>query len=318
MLTGLAALALAAAALRYSLRGLEWHAFRAQLRGLDLRWLALAVLFDISSYLAQGWRWRSLLDGANLWLTTRAIYAGLFLNELIPFRPGEAVRAWLAARDLHRGVLEVTPTLLTERLMDGVWLAVALVGALLLAPLPETMVRIAWPVIAAAFALSAAAWLLGRTRFGLFRRIRTGLANAPAWIASGAFLASQGMAFWAVVRAGHLSLGMRAAFVVMAVVRLGTLIPLAPANLGTHQLAAVLGLTLFGVAPPQAAGVALVLFAVLTLPLLVLGCAASLSAGLTWQGIRQEALPRGRYAGHHEPCPMPRPGTDSLRRRCAQ
>jgi len=95
------------------------------------------------------------------------------------------------------------------------------------------------------------------------------------------------LAFWAVSRADHLSLGLVAAFVVMVVVRIGTMIPGAPANLGTHQFSTVLGLSLYGVPQPQAAGFSLVVFTVLTIPLLVLGLCACLSAGLTWGSIRQ-------------------------------
>lgn len=97
----------------------------------------------------------------------------------------------------------------------------------------------------------------------------------------------QGLAFWAVARASHLSIGLLAAFVVMVIVRIGTMIPGAPANLGTHQFSTVLGLSLYGIPQAQAAAFSLVVFAVLTLPLLIIGLGACISAGLSWQTLHQ-------------------------------
>ena len=203
-------LGIAAAALAAALRGLNWAAFRVQLHQLDWRWLALAVVFDIASYAAQGVRWRCLLKQASLWQTTRAIYAGLFLNEIVPLRPGEAVRAWLAARDLRVGLLTVAPTMLAERLMDGMWLATALLVTLAMAPLPASLARAAWMVIAAMTVLLVTALLMGQDRYPFLARIRSGLSNRPALLASGSFLTAQGLAFWAMTRASHLSLGLAA------------------------------------------------------------------------------------------------------------
>lgn len=291
VLMGVFALGLAYAGLRFALHGLDWPSFQVQLQQLDWRWLLLAVIFDIASYVAQGARWRFLLYGASLWQTTRAIYAGLFLNELIPLRPGEAVRALLASRDLNVRLLSVVPTMLVERLMDGLWLAVALVAALFLVPLPGFLVRGAELVVAIVCALLITAWLLGYSRSALVCKVRMGLGNVPALASSGCFLLAQGLAFWAVMRASHLPLGLFAAFFVMVIVRIGTMIPGAPANLGTHQFSTVLGLSLYGIRQPEAAGFSIVVFTVLTAPLLVLGFAACLSAGLTWQGVRRAAAP---------------------------
>lgn len=278
-------------ALRIALRGLEWSTLRAEIAALDWRWLALAALFDVGSYAAQGVRWRLLLDGASLWQTTRAIYAGLFVNEVVPLRPGEAVRAWLASRDLKVGLWTVVPTMLSERLMDGFWLAVALVAVLAVAPLSPGLTHVIWIVAAVTIALVAATLCLGGKGLRFLDEVRSGLMRPRALLMSAVFLLAQGLAFWAVVRATHLPLGIVAAFVVMIVVRVGTLIPGAPANLGTHQFSTVLGLSLFGVPQPQAAAFSVVVFAALTIPLLVLGLGACLSAGLTWQRVRQLATP---------------------------
>lgn len=296
-LFGLLAAGAAVVFLRFALRGLDWPSFMSQLRNIDWRWLLVAVVFDIASYAAQGLRWRYLLEGSNVWQTTRAIYAGLFLNELVPMRPGEAVRAWLASRDLKVRLLHVAPTILTERLMEGFWLAAALLGALSLAPLPHNLVEVARWAVALILAALLGAWLLGRTRFAPLRRVNEGLGNWRALLASSGFLVGQGLAFWAVIRASHLPLGLLGAFVVMVVVRIGTLIP--GANLGTHQFSTVLGLSLYGVNPSDAAGFSLVVFTVLTAPLLAIGFGACLSAGIDWRGILQALRNGGVFSPLH-------------------
>lgn len=301
ILLGIVTIGLAIAALFVALRHFEWQAFEAQVMQLDWRWLVAAVLFDVASYAAQGLRWRLLLNGANVWQTTRAVYAGLFLNEVVPLRPGEAVRGWLAARDLRVSLLTVAPTMLAERLMDGVWLAGALLATLMIAPLPPSLTRVAWGVVGVMAILVMCAVVLGRDRFPMLKQVRAGIFHVPAFLASGVFLLAQGLAFWSVAHAAHLALGLAAACVVMLVVRVGTMIPGAPANLGTHQFSTVLGLSLYGVPQATAAGFSLVVFIVLTVPLLVIGFAACLNAGLSWGSVRVAGGPL-------EPVDSPLPG----------
>ncbi len=293
----LAMLALGIIALRYALRDFAWNDFVVQVETLHWGWLTLSAIFAVLSYVAQGARWKLLLEGATIAQTTRAIYAGLFLNELLPFRPGEAVRIWLASRDLGQSAWTVTSSVVVERLMDGLMLALGSVVLLLLAPLSPDLARDARWLVEFVAALMVLAAVLGHTRFKFLRQLYTGLQNIPALLFSFVFLLAQGLAFWGAFQASNLSLSPGACFVVMMIVRIGTLIPAAPANLGTHQLATVLALSLYGVPHAQAAAVSIILFTVLTLPLLVLGFFACLSAGLTWSGLRtirhSDAAPDG-------------------------
>jgi len=66
-------------------------------------------------------------------------------------------------------------------------------------------------------------------------------------------------------------------------VRLGTLIPGAPANIGTFQFACVLGLGLFGVTGEPAAAFSMIVFLLLTVPLWSLGALAFSRAGSDWR-----------------------------------
>lgn len=280
-------LVVAVVALRVAVAGFEWGPFLASLPMLDWRWLCLAVVFDVLSYGLQGVRWSYLLKGSRILLATRAIYAGLFVNEVIPMRPGEFVRAWFASRDLKTGMLLVFPSMVCERLMDGIWLVLALLAAMAVAPLPYGLKFAIWCLVGLVSLAGVVRWCLGARGGAFVQGVVEGFRDQRAFVLSGAFLIAQGLAFWAVVRASHLSIGLVAAFVVMVVVRIGTLIPGAPANLGTHQYATVLGLSLYDVPRNEAIGFSLVVFSVLTLPLLLIGFTACLNGGLTWGRLRQ-------------------------------
>jgi ABC-type branched-subunit amino acid transport system permease subunit len=75
---------------------------------------------------------------------------------------------------------------------------------------------------------------------------------------------------------------------VYLIVRLGTAVPNAPANVGTYQFFTVVGLTLFGVSKSAATGFSLVVFLVLTVPLWALGFLALSRGGKTLHAPREE------------------------------
>ena len=98
-----------------------WHSMSA------INWwlIALAVFFDIVSYVCQGYRWQLLLRSVGPVSTqqaTQAIYAGLFFNEILPLRIGEVVRAFLIARWRSVKFLSIIPSIAVERLFDALWL----------------------------------------------------------------------------------------------------------------------------------------------------------------------------------------------------
>lgn len=74
------------------------------------------------------------------------------------------------------------------------------------------------------------------------------------------------------------------------IVHLGTMLPNAPSNVGTYQFFTVLGLSLFGVDKTTAAGFSLVVFVLLTAPLLLAGFFALHQTGLTQRKIREDML----------------------------
>jgi uncharacterized protein (TIRG00374 family) len=115
-----------------------WQSFA----GINWWLMGAAVFFDILSYYCQGLRWELLLrpqGKISSLRTTQAIYAGLFTNEIVPLRPGELVRAFLASRWLPARFVAVIPSMALERMFDGVWLALAMAIAAFFVPLPKDL-----------------------------------------------------------------------------------------------------------------------------------------------------------------------------------
>jgi len=86
---------------------------------------------------------------------------------------------------------------------------------------------------------------------------------------------------------------------VLVIVRLGTVIPNAPGNLGLIQVACVVALRLFDVENDTAKTFSFVMFFALTLPLLIGGAVATALTGLNIGELRDRAQ-RGAIAVPHD------------------
>jgi len=290
----------------------------ASVRRLNWSLVAFAVAADIAAYVIQGWRWSLLLRpvGRTSWVaTTEAIYVGLFANEILPLRTGEIVRAYALSRSLQTSVRSIVPSILVERLFDGIWLGIGVSVTALLVPLPAHL-REASDIFGAAILIGTCAFVLMMLRSSASPD--TSMApdpNSSTWVrAAGSaihdvavglhnigftrttlaaaalsllFLCSQALAFWLVMRACGLIMSPWVAAAVLVMVHLGTVVPNAPANVGTFQVFTIIGLSLFGVERAVATAFSMVLFLVLTIPLWALGAFAVVRRGLSIETLRR-------------------------------
>ena len=93
-------------------------------------------------------------------------------------------------------------------------------------------------------------------------------------------------AFWLAMRAATIDRSFLVAAAVLALVRLGTVVPNAPANAGTFQVFTILGLGMFGVDRASAAAFSMVAFLILTIPLWLIGGLALAGAGTSLVALR--------------------------------
>lgn len=293
---------------------------------IDNWWfVVVSVFFDVLTYIVQGARWTLLLKPVGRLRplkATQAIYVGLFTNEVVPLRFGEVVRAFLASRWLKSGVGAIVPSMIVERFLDALWLAVGFAFAAMYVPLPRNLLD-AGDVLGIVVLIGSAGfgWIVIRRERRMkdqigpgdheqsegerksiratISRMITSLAaglrqigmSRSLYIAaafSGAMLACQILAVWFIMLGCGLNLPIGAAAVVLVVVRLGTAIPNAPANVGSFQFFTVIALGLFGVDKTVAAGFSILDFAILTAPLWIIGLFALTRTGMSLRKIRTE------------------------------
>ena len=215
------------------------------------------------------------------WASVGAIYVGLFANEVLPLHAGELIRCFLMARWSKIPISVTLASALIERIFDGVLLIAGLFLSLRYMrhfPLsqrpgsghrdrhhrqhlpgdPAYLVRGAAgrrDVLARADAGRAS-----RTRAcspGRMCSSRISIASAIRAISisprRSAFLTCciQIVPIYAIMQAyGFDGVSWAQAGALMVLLRLGSVVPQAPGNVGLFQVVSTLGLTLFGVPGP--------------------------------------------------------------------
>jgi len=308
---------LSIACLWWVLHDQKWAEFWEDLRTLHWGWVILAVVSDIAVYVVHGWRWSLLLkpiEEIPMWRSVRAIYVGLFANEILPFRTGELIRCYLQAQWSSLPFSVTLSSALAERVFDGFWLVLALTLTIWLVPgLPKYVIDggivMGGVVVILGILLGLAMfhkhrmhkmlngrtgwqrhflvliedlYLIGHSRYLYY----SALASIP-------YLLLQAIPFWAMMRAyGFVDAGLGVACMLMVILRLSSAVPQAPGNVGTFQALLAAMLVFLGYGADYAKRFSVILWAVITIPLLVVG-----SIALIITGAKIGELHRGAKSG---------------------
>lgn len=315
---GALGLALGGVFLWLALRDLDLEALRAALRvfdpllavlSLSLYWLGLALRVE---------RWRALL--AQLRPITRrevaeVLIVGYAVNNLLPARLGELFRADYAKRRSGLSRAKVLGSIVIERVGDLAAILACLACGLLAtgvlaraeALLPGRMLAVGGVLCAGA---AGGLWLARCSGFGV-PRLPWRMLRLAADLGSGlralnratlartcaltiAVWAAEVIALWAMLAALGDTLQPAQALFVMSAASLSTLVPTAPAYLGTYQLVFATAMTAFGLSATHgvlaATLIQVLLFGSVTLAGLVLYLARSMH---NMRPVRNEALPGG-------------------------
>ncbi|MBS1855471.1 MAG: flippase-like domain-containing protein [Acidobacteria bacterium] len=308
-----------AACLAWVLHGYDFHQLASDFRTLDWRWVGLAVIADLVVYVCHGWRWQTLLAPVaqlSFWRTVQSIYIGLFANEVLPLRPGEVIRCYLLAywNDMRFSVGLASAAL--ERVIDGIWLLVAFILTAAFARGMPREIEFAGEAMGVGLLVAVVlfAWVLRHHHHAhavfkesrwsaVVRHIIEGLqlmgnrrTLALTSLISVVYFALQVVTMWALMKAYALDYSILVAGGVLAIVRLGTLVPNAPGNVGLVNASVVVALRLFESSEGDAKGFSLVYLVAQTLPLLIGGAIATALTGLNIGELRDHA--RARAAQH--------------------
>lgn len=298
--------ALSIASLYWALHDAHLSELRDDVATLGWWWVGAAIVTGAGFYLWQAIRWQTLLhpvERIGFWEAARAIYVGLFANEVLPFRAGEVLRCYLLST---RTTLPLSVTLtsaLLERVFDGMWLCLSMYLVLHFVRIPRSLRFLVDGGYLLALTVLAAALLLS---FALFRRHHArAVLTGGMWqkqfrvliddleiighsrylllsfLQSLPFLLLGVIPTYAAFRAYGFDLPWGAAFALTIILRMGAVVPQAPGNLGLFQfLARVCLVRMFHIVPDEAARFSLVLWALVTLPLLAGGAIAMAVTGL--------------------------------------
>jgi uncharacterized protein (TIRG00374 family) len=265
----------------------NWQGVLDALSLMDLRWLAVAIVFYFLGLIFRALSWMTLLQNkASYGRVFITLNEGYLLNNIFPFRLGELGRAVILSQATGVSSLFVISTIIIERAYD-----VAIAAGLLLATLPFVLELDAGQTIASlvmtlVILILVILFLLARYRHWIInkldaygetrlffrerisRRIESLLDGLGALSRLDQFLLSVVFILLAWFSASvqlyflALSMGIDAEYwwigFVIGVISLGIALPSAPAGLGIYEVAMVGAFSLLGVPSSQGLAVALV------------------------------------------------------------
>jgi uncharacterized protein (TIRG00374 family) len=281
----------------------KWSDFASDVSVMHWGWVALAIVADVTVYVIQGWRWSVLLrpvEDIPVSRSARAVFVGLFANEILPFRTGELIRCYLQAEWSSVPLSVTISSALVERVFDGLWLVLAAAITVRLIPgVPPAVMQGAYAlavlvlimavVLAAAMfhkhrmhsMLTGKGWqkhflvlvedlyLIGHSRYLYISALISIL-----------YLGLQVVPFYAMMKAfGFVDFTWGMMAMVTIVMRFSSVVPQAPGNVGTFQALLYELLVRLHYGDAYARRFAFWMWAAVTLPLLVAGSIALIITG---------------------------------------
>ncbi len=299
------------------LNGANFTRIWGEVRHMSGRWVLLAVVSDICVYMLHGVRWKLLLapvERVSFTHCVEAIYVGLFANETLPLRAGELIRCFLLSKSSNVPISVAFASALIERIFDGVWLMACFFFSLHMGRLPGVLVKggyILGVMIALLGVLLGYAMYARKQSLDLFlgmtwpRWLNTLIEDLHlighsrylyfSFLVSGFYMLSQMVPIYATVRASNLPVPwVPTAFTMMVLLRLSSVVPQAPGNLGSFQWVTARTLIIFGLASALSRRFSLILWAILTLPLIVIGFVALALEGVNLSHLHRQATAAAR------------------------
>lgn len=271
-----------------AVRDVDWGRFWDGLSASNYWWLVPAAATLAVGVLVRAERWRLLFPPGSrppYGATLRALLVGTFFNNVLPGRPGEAIRVVTLHQETGTSRPAALGTAVTERVLDVVTLLVLLYASLAwLPPLSwigrATIFAVAVGVAVGVTAVALALWsghpftrrwrIVSDVVAGLaaLHRLRVAL---PALALSFAAILVIAFSYWLVTLAFSLHVGFGAGVLVMVATNLAMVIPSSPAAIGVFEAAVLVALRPYGIDSTQGLSYAVVLHALNTLPFIAIG-----------------------------------------------
>jgi glycosyltransferase 2 family protein len=298
--------------LYFAFRKFDYSQLGRDVEHLIWPWVIAGVACELASYVIDAWRWNVILSPAEqptLLQAVQATFIGLFANDVLPAKAGEIIRPYLLSRWAEVPLSLSITSAVMERLLDGI----AMVTCFFLVStgipnlprwlfdgmdtLATTVAIVTAVFLFVLFYKSHAHRLVKRNtwtaKFAKFLDELHLLGNwrtlGAAFAMSYAYFGCQFVAVFCLARAYNFDFGLKESAFVLLVVRLVTLIPNAPGNVGSFQLFCEFALRMLMVESFNAKSFAVIAYFFLTAPPLVVGAIAVMLTGLSLGEIHKQA-----------------------------
>jgi uncharacterized membrane protein YbhN (UPF0104 family) len=261
----------------FALRGVDWAITGDALRQAHPLWLAMAVAANTGILVCWAAFWRALRPADEPTLSFRRMFeitaTSSALMNTLPFGGGHASSALLLVRRASMSGRGALSLFALDQLGEGIAKAAIFASVALLVPLPTWMraamttaslVVGAWVVVMAV----ASRWTTNLEIIKYWKHWRRAAAALACVLAMKAVEAA---AIAAVQRAYGIQLPIGGTLFVLAAVALGTMLPLAPGNLGAYEASVFLAYRHLGISPAQALSLAIVQHVCFMLPAVGIG-----------------------------------------------
>jgi glycosyltransferase 2 family protein len=311
---GLVGLGISAAAVWLAVRGVDLGATFKILSRVSLGPLMIVAVVLVVQLLMRCLRWSQLLPIRPRGLIpvrrlVPVVLVGYLGNAVLPARLGDPLRAVLVGRREAIPASGALGSVVLERAIDTLTLALLIFPAAALSDAPDWLIRAA----AVAAALAGAVLIVAQTRLPGFTlsQLRKRV-HDPRWaqwldradrfveamdsagrrravlIAIGLTLLAwllDGTIYWAAAHSLGIDLPPAGAMLVSAITVLGTAVPSAPGYVGTFELAASTIAVGLGVAPAAALAFAILVHSLTALPLALGGVGALVGMGARFRDL---------------------------------
>lgn len=286
-------LGISAVSLVLVFRGVDAQELTSALRAAEYAWLLPAIGLLAGSLAIRAFRWRVLFfpqTGLRLATLFHVLNTSYLINNVLPARAGDVIRAGLISTREPVSASRALATVVVERVLDGLTLALMLAFLLPLFPVPDQVARIGQVAGTSMAAAGVGLMILSTQRARSVRwahaildripridklqwseRIGSlidglGALRSPAALGRAAIWSVivwmlSGVAYYFVLRAFDLQLSITAGIFVLVVTTLVLIVPATPGYVGVFDYAAVLALSVFGVERSLAVSCAIVLHA---------------------------------------------------------
>ncbi len=295
-----------------ALRGVNLSEVLSILTTVKVSSIILMTVVFVFSFVLRAMRWQLLLAPVKT-ISVHSLFAstmiGFLANNVLPLRAGEIVRGYAIARTEKISVSSALATLIIERLLDGIVISLFMVALLVVFPFPAWLVDLNYVVLALYYVWVGVSlgllWAIGNEDLWerIVRLLPTFVRQKSEMIMSNLAGGFQNLVdkrkifwvgvlslahwlvialyYWIVFQACGFSLPFLAAFVVLAVLTLGIMLPAAPGYVGNFQYFTVVALSFFAVSKQDALGLSFVAHAGQFIPVTIIGLFYVIRQGLT-------------------------------------